>query len=390
MTHRVRQLLLKKGYRHFRDTTLDFTHPENGRALNRICLIGRNGTGKSTVLRVLAGQVHSQSWQQGGVNIEELQLEFSAGPQSSTPADAALVHWRAEAPNNEAMGIHDVPEVTLDQALGETFAYKNAISDATVSQMWRKLIYLVNKRENDRQKYETRPENLDKTKAQLIAEFDSSNPPVLKRLAELWNAILAPAGLELDVENATIPVQLTENLHAYVRHKETKQRVPYEALSTGIRNFLFKVGHLFLIYFNRRIDPGFVLIDEPENSLFPDFLFELVSTIDEIVGENTQLFVATHSPIVAAQFEPHERVILDFDDEFFVTARRGRAPKGDDPNDVLEQDFGLPDVMGPAGRQAWARYVELIREIRRASDSRKQQLVDEAADLGRRYGFSGA
>lgn len=49
---RIRKLHLQ-GVRQFRDVTLDFTHPETGEALDRICFIGRNGTGKSTVLELL-------------------------------------------------------------------------------------------------------------------------------------------------------------------------------------------------------------------------------------------------------------------------------------------------------------------------------------------------
>ena len=40
-------------YRQFRDVIFDFTEPTTGVPLRRVCLIGGNGTGKSTVLRVL-------------------------------------------------------------------------------------------------------------------------------------------------------------------------------------------------------------------------------------------------------------------------------------------------------------------------------------------------
>ena len=53
---------------------------------------------------------------------------------------------------------------------------------------------------------------------------------------------------------------------------------------TAYRRFLFRIGHLYLLYFQRDIQRGFVLVDEPENSLFPDFLFDLMEVYDEIVG----------------------------------------------------------------------------------------------------------
>ncbi len=42
-----------KGFQQFEDTVLDFTHPETGEPLEKICFIGRNGTGKSTLLRLI-------------------------------------------------------------------------------------------------------------------------------------------------------------------------------------------------------------------------------------------------------------------------------------------------------------------------------------------------
>ncbi|HMR90323.1 MAG TPA: AAA family ATPase [Saprospiraceae bacterium] len=42
-----------KGFQQFEDTFLDFTHPETGEPLNKICFIGRNGTGKSTIVKII-------------------------------------------------------------------------------------------------------------------------------------------------------------------------------------------------------------------------------------------------------------------------------------------------------------------------------------------------
>ena len=55
---------------------------------------------------------------------------------------------------------------------------------------------------------------------------------------------------------------------------------------------------------------------------------------------NIQFIVSTHSPFIAASFEPEERFILYFDDNQ-VKVRRGNSPIGDDPNDILANDFGI-------------------------------------------------
>jgi hypothetical protein len=258
------------------------------------------------------------------------------------PGSDLLVYCPAEVEQNAGLQLSGMPKTQLDQALAffkEDFPFYHLISNDRIAEMWRILIYLVKHRENDRQTFELREDSLQKTKAQLIAEFDQANPAVLQALAQLWNHILAPANLEFDVSAARVPIQLTDNLEAWIRRRDTGERVPYSMLSTGIRNFIFRIGHLYLLYFNRQIERGFVLVDEPEDSLFPDFLFELMQIYEEILRDaqgqtRTQLFMATHSPIIAAQFEPYERIILEWGSDGFVTASKGVAPKGDDPNDL--------------------------------------------------------
>jgi ABC-type thiamine transport system ATPase subunit len=446
---RIRKLYLLN-YQQFQRCIVDFTD-KHGNAVDRICLIGRNGTGKSTILRLIdtfldstrlpdgvAVEIeidgrhilvpgappsggHEQPASPTGPDITDARLHHGAllecesvaslllltrsagapdapwqGKLKRSPASASelLVYSPAEAERSERPGVDASghPKTSLNEAIEmftARFPARHVISNERVHEMWSVLVYLVNKREGDRRTFENTAANLQKTKAQLIAEFDGQHPPVLDALGALWNRILAPAGLELDVEGAKIPVQLRENLEAYIRLRGSNQRIPYNALSTGIRNFLFRIGHLFLLYFNRPIERGFVLIDEPENSLFPDFLFELMNVYEEILRDkHTQLFVATHSPIVAAQFAPEERVVLEWNDDARVTASKGTAPKGDDPNDLLTRDFHISALMGPEGVRNWQAYLDLRKQIRRAPEADKPALVARALDIAERYGFA--
>jgi hypothetical protein len=69
----------------------------------------------------------------------------------------------------------------------------------------------------------------------------------------------------------------------------------------------------------------------------------------ERTAPGAQMFFATHSPIVAAQFKPEERFILEFDPDRGVVVRRGVTPEGDDPNDVLLKDFAVRTLYGEKG-----------------------------------------
>ncbi len=446
-------------YQQFENIYLDFTDGA-GKAHDRICFIGRNGTGKSTILNILndlttqlasnqtlfadmhllvakinhenkefyyliSENLGSPLWYNPEIDQEKdwiSQLAIIRNPldfkakieqfesyhlifdklaklkeslQFQPNADDLIVYAPAESDSNSYKQVSDVPETDLNKALElfKSFPFRHTVSDDRVSEFWRILIYLIKKRENEREQFENREQNLNKTKRELIEEFDKQNPKILEGIAHLWNRILSPAGLEFDLETASNPVQLTDNLQAYIRLKKTKQHIGYNQLSTGIRNFIFRVGHIYSLYFNRNIQKGFLFLDEPENSLFPDFLFDLVETYQEIIQTNqgqshTQFFISTHNPIVAAQFEPSERIVLEWNANGSVDAYKGLAPIGDDPNDILTKDFKLKNVMGRKGQAVWEEYVVLRKQLKlQTNKTEKQQLIARINKIGQQYNF---
>lgn len=257
--------LIVRGYQQFENTDLDFTDPATGEPANRICLIGRNGTGKSTVLRMLDQMLKVRSQTGGNSTVRPrksafLAVKLQVGPRkvyilsplagetgknsclgegiesisgwadelvrnpvsinkppfaehilSETERAAVLedirlkddsadllVYAPSETQQNSALAIADVPDTNLDKALHlfKSFPVRHVVSNETISEMWRVLVYLVKKRDSDRDAFENLPENLQKTKAEFIAEFDLSHPKPLESIATLWNQILDRAGLE--------------------------------------------------------------------------------------------------------------------------------------------------------------------------------------------------
>lgn len=443
-------------FQQFRDFELDFTHPKTGEPLEKICFIGSNGTGKSTLLRLIQQAIEL-------IEINKAGTRFSSGkaywfefaltkgrhfivslPQSPSlvivvereQADALLHFYGenrkgdqfnnlhkanhildqaivtsqqlfskfpinqlitspAEVINNTLLQVTDVPQTTLNSALdaGRNSDKTVIVSAETAVNFWNQLIYHSRERGRQRDEFENLPENLDKTKRQLTDEFDRANPKILDNLATLWNKILDKTGLHFSVDNVRFPIQLTDNLLAYITLKSTGQTIAYNQLSTGIRNFIFRIGHIYSLYFNRKIENGFLLVDEPENSLFPDFLLDLIriyqqATTDQTGQQNTQLFFATHNPIIAAQFEPFERVILDWNDTGHVSARRGTAPLGDDPNDLLVKDFDISSLVPEAGIAVWEHYLALKKQLRHTSNPvQEEPLISEISRIGYDHNF---
>jgi len=443
MSLRIRTLKLK-GIRQFRDVTFDFTDPQTGKPLDRICLIGGNGTGKSTILRMLAADsvlgVPSTAprWVRKLAANAAMYVEFEYGDTSAclhgNPNNGRLTQlkWGARRdprsredleefgellsfgstdeqkkwitnlrnsvtvycpPDSElspgSSSINDVPVANLDGALTllKNPPTKFLVGQDKVADFWKLLIALIKDREARLIEYNRRPENQHRTISEVETEFLAQNPDILKELAQFWEPILSKAGLRFDYEKASQPVQLTDNLKAYIYLAAENAVLPYAELSTGIRNFLFRLGHLFTIFRYHSGKGGIVLIDEPENSLYPDFLFDLLAHYER-TAPGAQLFFATHSPIVAAQFKPEERFILEFDPDLGVNVRRGVTPEGDDPNDVLLKDFAVRTLYGEKGLASWNRFRELSRLIEPESDAKtRKALLKEYLELGRTYNF---
>lgn len=439
-----------KEFQQFRDTFLDFTNPETGLPVDKICFIGRNGTGKTTILHLIksffkriyhsfldgksgyvfvkfinsdqkfilvgSSQGHSLIFHEE-IEQRDVWKTFYENPNQTTLKEIynyivddtnllfsinlrdnssdLLIDSPAESFQNQYLQTSEVPKTTVNEALAlfKNFPYDHTVSEATISDFWKLLIFFIKHRENERNIFENKPENLNKTKLELIHEFEKIHPKILEKISKLWNKILDSAGLYFDFENANNPIQLNDNLLVYIRLKSTNETINYNQLSSGIRNFIFRIGHIFSLYFNREIKRGFLLLDELENSLYPDFLYELVEIYEQIIidknqEKNTQMFISTHNPIIAAQFEPYERIILEWDEEGKVVAHKGKTPVGDDPNDILNQDFGLRNLMGGKGIEMWNKYLELRQLLRDCTDDyEKEKLILQIQKIGKDYNF---
>jgi predicted ATPase len=363
-------------FQQLRGVRLDFSEPATGAPMSRICLIGPNGTGKSTVLNLLAGKLR------GAPLLPNINVHFA--PDQPSPI---LTLWSPpdseQAPTPEAMG-----QATLGAArkLGEIGSFFPIHQGAT-QDFWLRVLASIHQRDASWLTLLQAPASGERKVSDLRQEFEVAHPDALQELAALWNRILEPGGLEFDPESVRKPVNQEDRLEAHIRLKETKQPLPWNALSTGIRQFLFRIGHIHMITRRFPEQSGVLLMDEPEASLHPAFLYELIDFYQQ-AAPGLQIIVATHSPIIAGQFSAHQRFALDFDSKGFVTVRRGRSPEGDDPNDVLTNDFGVESLGGQMGEAAWARYFELDRLLQ--TNPKGQQASAWAAEylkLGREFQF---
>ncbi len=215
-------------------------------------------------------------------------------------------------------------------------------------------------------------------RSKLDLEFNNwqkENPNVLESFAEKFNPILEKLNLEVDIINTEYSIP--------VRNKQNEEIIPIQNTSTGTKGLLLS----FLPLFKLDTKDSIILIDEPERSLYPDMQMDLMDHYQRLAAD-AQFIVASHSPFIAASFEADERFILYFDEEGKVAVRRGSSPIGDDPNDMLKNDFKLESLMNEKGVEAFERYRDLKKRIASEDNEvEKDKLLEEILSLANAYKF---
>lgn len=205
-------------------------------------------------------------------------------------------------------------------------------------------------------------------------KWQKENPNKLEAFAEKFNPILKKLNLEVDLINTEYSVP--------IKNKRTDEIIPIQNTSTGTKGLLLS----FLPLFKLDTKDSIIIIDEPERSLYPDMQMELMDHYQRLAPE-AQFIVATHSPFIAASFEADERFILYFDEEGKVAVRRGSSPIGDDPNDILENDFGI-NYINKFGQEKYEEYLELKQQIYfEKNETKKKKISEKLEKLGEEYNF---
>lgn len=209
-----------------------------------------------------------------------------------------------------------------------------------------------------------------------MEKWKRENPNPLIELSEkCLNPIFKKVNLEVDIVDTSVSIPL--------KPINKDKPVPANSLSTGTKQLLLTALPLFKL----PTDNTMILIDEPERSLYPDMQIELMDYYKNL-APNAQFIVATHSPFIAAAFEPEERFVLYFGEDGKVKVRNGVSPIGDDPNDILYNDFGLSSVINKAGEEAYKIYLAKKQQMIFEEDkAKKKELLKEVEEIGEKYNF---
>jgi ABC-type lipoprotein export system ATPase subunit len=164
------------------------------------------------------------------------------------------------------------------------------------------------------------------------------------------------------------------------------EEVPSSVLSTGTKQVVLTGLPIFAL----RPKESIIFMDEPERSLYPDIQTEVVNLYTSLAPDS-QFFFATHSPLIAASFDPWEIVELKFEqskgvvyqDPYFEGDRHVdnffNYPKYLRYDSILTQIFDINQDRSPEGQQRMKAISKLDVKLRKKdlSEVEKQQLWEE-------------
>ncbi len=422
-------------FRHLENLDFDFTYPEDfhiaekrGKPLDKICFIGQSATGKTGLLELIKekhiainsviinsnkysyktevkeinGEITFDVKDGDFVILKKNKLEFrkivfeyiSSGDFSNLLRDEDekkyLYYFKSNLISEKNIELFEKNPIDIFEkypGLDKKFKINNFYSKETPIifddnvdvDLWLTLmVEILDYRKKFNQKMsDLIHKGLLANQKKLSSEFEKwqkDNPNTLELFAEKFNPILEKLNLEVDVFNTEYSIP--------IKNERNDEIIPIQNTSTGTKGLLLSFLPLYKLDTNESI----ILIDEPERSLYPDMQMDLMEYYQNLAPE-AQFIVATHSPFIAASFEPEERFILYFDEEGKVAVKRGSSPIGDDPNDMLENDFSI-NYINKFGQKKHKEYLELKQQIFFEKDeNKKKKIAEKLEKLGEEYNF---
>lgn len=341
-------------FHQFKDLDIDLTypkgHPKEGNPLDKVCIIGQSGTGKTTLLKIIAGHtftIESLVKEYGVTALKNIKVTQKFG---TTEVPVSVFYDDTKKTNRYKWG--------TAKRNGQQIAFQEALNEKkrVLKRIKRQFIYLP----ADLQ-YEFQPAGADLSDKSII-DFTKN------KVGDIWNLVfeeiqksqeeeiklkhaIARAAIESNTNIQAInsavkalvdwrktevnPVTklaedcldpILKQLNLRVRRDFTfdskddigivkledlnGNEVPYHLLSTGTKQILLTALPLYLL----KPDQTLILCDEPERSLYPT-MQKIITSFYTSLTKNSQFIFATHSPIIAAEFEPWEVIELKFNDD---------------------------------------------------------------------------
>lgn len=330
---------------HFIDVYFDFTypsgHPKAGKPLDKICIIGQSGTGKTTILNSIKSfffpttinldNFYSASFVNDitssnvdihiGIDIsvyhnlkEDLYVDLrdigsffknkDDNKLISLPADFQILSKYKDVSNPPNEYVYDFGELRVQDI------WKLIIE--SIKELRSKEVVIRQQISNVAERQNLNADEIFTLMQPLLENLraiqNSENNPLKKLAKECLDPILNQFSLKVNTESKII--ENFENLGFIEICNMYGDIVREDILSTGTKQVIFSSLPFYILNPENFV----ILIDEPERSLYPNIQKILVDHYSKFT-KNCQFIYATHSPIVASCFDPWEVFELKFNNE---------------------------------------------------------------------------
>jgi ABC-type lipoprotein export system ATPase subunit len=332
-----------KDFHQFKDVEIDLTYPKGhkkaGKPLDKVCIIGQSGTGKTTLLRIIGGHTYTI-----GKLFSDYQPEEFANVSVSTISKTIATETKVIVNTNEN---NKLTYRWIKQEMdGEFVPFSELIEKFKKNEGEIKNNFIYFPAELKYNEHESKGVNLT---SKRVIDFGDYN------LGDVWNIVLEKiqeyqeAELKIRQEVSKVVEDNSNDIEAIqkavrklerfrkkefnplaeiadecldpllkhfnlrvkreldIQRKEDLGFIKQSLLSTGTKQVIFSATPLFLL----KPEGALILYDEPERSLYPS-IQKFITDYYVSLTKDSQFFFATHSPIIASSFEPWEIVELKF------------------------------------------------------------------------------
>jgi predicted ATP-dependent endonuclease of OLD family len=337
---RIKKLILKN-FRQFENLELDFTD-ENGKVLDVVVFAGVNGSGKSTILNLISEVFSFISTYKSIADINlgadfllfkvnEFQLHFTFYQNLAIRENPFLLKYGDIKKSN----LVEFREFMLSLSnsgfnhwsgsglihLKERGLFNTYLTDNQ---------FILNKVDFEIAEIEM----LKEISSEIFKNKEKAPIEIILKIIKSINK----AFQLLNINTKVIDIE-SERL---VFSNGVKNDLTFDALSNGEKQLFFQIFTLHNLHLNN----GILLIDEPEDAMHPTWQREILNVYKNI-GENNQIFIATHSPHILSSVKPESLFVLNIDEgtgkiKAFNMAKEHKNTKGLDPNRILTEIMGAP------------------------------------------------
>lgn len=345
-----------KNFHQFKDLEIDLTYPKGhqkeGKPLDKVCFIGQSGTGKTTLLKLIGGhtytinklfkEYHHNDFKDVCITkrFNEFSTKVKVGKKDyENEGEKATYFWSDYSKDGKKINFSEISKFEEDylEPIKNQFIYfpaelkfdnptekgKNIASNKIIDfsnynlgDVWGIVLDKIQKYREQILVFKqnianvAQEENVDILKIQKeIKKLENWQKKNINPLASLADDCLDPLLKHFNLRIKKEFEFQQQSDFGFIKVEDLEgNTIPQNLFSTGTKQVIFSAVPLYLL----KPEDALILFDEPERSLYPNIQKILISYYTNL-AKNSQFFFATHSPIIAASFEPWEIVELKFD-----------------------------------------------------------------------------